>query len=1000
MSEDTKRVEESALASDSVLDLVEDWYHVPVLAGLLGFMLWVRMLSYGKFVRDGRVYFSGNDPWYHFRETMYVVENWPSVMPFDPWTGFPTGTSVGQFGTLFDQLIATAALIVGLGDPSAQTVAKTVLVAPAVFGTLVAIPTYYVGKRLGDSRFAGLVGAAVLALLPGLFLQRGLVGTADHNIAEPLFQATAVLAMMVAVSVAERERPVYEQVAGREWRSLRGPLMWSALAGVATALYLWVWPPGVVLVGIFGVFFVVKLAANFVRRVSPDHLAFVAAASMTVTALLSLIPLGEASFRPVTPSLIQPVLALGVGVGAVFMAWLARKWEAEDVAESLYPVAVGGMIAVAAAAVWLVLPSLWDQLANNMSRLFLFFDQSATTGTVAEAQPFLSRAERLGVDWYWVVYLEYGLAFFTAFLAALVMLVRAAVSGEHRGERLLVLVWAAMVTSMAFTQVRFNYYLAVPVAVLNAYLVAEVVRFVGVERTRSAVENVEWHQVFAVVAVLLVVLMPLAATDTVGGSREVRFGTAVEVGDNAGPGAVTRWADSLHWLRDNTPEPGTFGGANNEMAYYGTYDQAADFEYPSGAYGVMSWWDYGHWITVEGHRVPVANPFQQHATEAANYLLAPNESAANEVRLEMSEDDAETRYVMVDWQMVAPGSKFAAPVIFYKKNENLSVRDMYDPVFQQTQRGGYQRVLYLKKQRYYESQMVRLYRYHGSAMQPQPIVVDWDPLGRQGQYKQVPQGQNASFIRTFDSMEAAREFVEQDGSAQIGGRGPYPSEYVPALKHYRLVQVSDSPAPGRLTRSRRFVSTPTWVKTFERVPGATVEGEGPPNSTVTAGVELRIPSTNTTFVYNQRAETGPDGSFEMTLPYSTTGYGNWGPEQGYTNVSVRATGAYTFSTPIETTDNGTQVLHSASVNVSEAKVIGEDDEPVTVEMERVEFGQQGNNSTAPGANNSTSGDGNESSALAPTALPQDQSSSVASPTSAGGDGTLALAGPVAPVARE
>src|SRR6056297_1602638 len=238
MSQQTEQVEDATDTSESLLDTFEDWYHVPVLVAAAVFMLWVRLQSYGNFTRNGEVYLAGNDAWYHLRQVQYTVQNWPSTMPYDPWTYFPFGTSVGQFGTLYDQLIATAALVVGLGSPSTELVTKTLLVAPAVFGALVVIPTYLVGKRLGG-RPGGLFAVVVLALFPGTFLRRGLVGFADHNIAEPFFQTFAVFAMMIALTVAEREKPVYELLADRDFGALRAPLIYSALAGVATAFYLW-----------------------------------------------------------------------------------------------------------------------------------------------------------------------------------------------------------------------------------------------------------------------------------------------------------------------------------------------------------------------------------------------------------------------------------------------------------------------------------------------------------------------------------------------------------------------------------------------------------------------------------------------------------------------------------------------------------------------------------------------------------------------------------------
>ena len=43
--------------------------------------------------------------------------------------------------------------------------------------------------------------------------------------------------------------------------------------------------------------------------------------------------------------------------------------------------------------------------------------------------------------------------------------------------------------------------------------------------------------------------------------------------------------------------------------YYKIYNRDT-FSYPAQAYGVMSWWDYGHMITYIAKRIPNANPFQ------------------------------------------------------------------------------------------------------------------------------------------------------------------------------------------------------------------------------------------------------------------------------------------------------------------------------------------------------------------------------------------------------
>ncbi|WP_081606145.1 oligosaccharyl transferase, archaeosortase A system-associated [Haloferax volcanii] len=1005
--------DEQTKYSPSIADLARDWYHIPVLSTIILVMLWIRLRSYDAFIREGTVFFSGNDAWYHLRQVEYTVRNWPATMPFDPWTEFPFGRTAGQFGTIYDQLVATAALVVGLGSPSSDLVAKSLLVAPAVFGALTVIPTYLIGKRLGG-RLGGLFGAVILMLLPGAFLQRGLVGFADHNIVEPFFMGFAVLAIMIALTVADREKPVWELVAARDLDALREPLKWSVLAGVATAIYMWSWPPGILLVGIFGLFLVLKMASDYVRGRSPEHTAFVGAISMTVTGLLMFIPIEEPGFGVTDFGFLQPLFSLGVALGAVFLAALARWWESNDVDERYYPAVVGGTMLVGIVLFSLVLPSVFDSIARNFLRT-VGFSAGAATRTISEAQPFLAAnvLQSNGQTAVGRIMSEYGFTFFTGALAAVLLVAKPLVKGgnsrkigyavgslaligvlflipalpagigsalgvesslvsltivtalivgavmqaDYESERLFVLVWAAIITSAAFTQVRFNYYLAVVVAVMNAYLLREAlgIDFVGLANVERF-DDISYGQVAAVVIAVLLILTPVLIIPIQLGNGGVSQ-TAMQA-SQTGPGTVTQWDGSLTWMQNNTPAEGEFGGESNRMEYYGTYEYTDDFDYPDGAYGVMSWWDYGHWITVLGERIPNANPFQGGATEAANYLLAEDEQQAESVLTSMGDDGEgdQTRYVMVDWQMASTDAKFSAPTVFYDES-NISRSDFYNPMFRLQEQGEQTTVAAassLKDQRYYESLMVRLYAYHGSAREASPIVVDWEErTSADGSttFRVTPSDGQA--VRTFDNMSAAEEYVANDPTSQIGGIGTFPEERVSALEHYRLVKSSNSSALRSGSYQRSLISegntyglqpqalvpnNPAWVKTFERVPGATVDGSGAPaNTTVTARVQMRDLTTGTNFTYTQQAQTDADGEFTMTLPYSTTGYDEYGPDNGYTNVSVRAAGGYAFTGPTSVTGNSTIVSYQAeNVAVDEGLVNGAEDGTVQVTLERNE----------------------------------------------------------------
>jgi asparagine N-glycosylation enzyme membrane subunit Stt3 len=139
-------------------------------------------------------------------------------------------------------------------------------------------------------------------------------------------------------------------------------------------------------------------------------------------------------------------------------------------------------------------------------------------------------------------------------------------------------------------------------------------------------------------------------------------------------------------------------------------------------------------------------------------------------------------------------------------------------------------------------------------------------------------------------------------------------------------------------RSFLYSNTPSFVKTFERVPGATIEGTLPENATTVSQVTVSVglsPENGNNFTYTQQVDI-ENGEFTATVPYATTGYDEYGVEEGYTNTSVRALDSYSIRTGFAGFDNEAQgfVFYNGTVDIEEGKVIGEDPEPATVELER------------------------------------------------------------------
>jgi len=1004
MSADTA---EEGPTAKSVLATWREWYHLPGLALIALYMLWVRTLPYDNFVRDNDVTFSGNDPFYHFRATMYSVKNWPRGLGMDPWTQFPYGTTVGQFGTLFDIATATIALIIGLGDPSAKQVGTVAVLMPAVLGTLCVIPVYYTVHQLTGDRLSALFGSFVLAILPtSIWLSRSTAGTFDHHVAETLFMSLTVLATVIAVGVVQREKPVYEQVLDRDWAGLREPFKWSSLIGVAYAAYVWVWPPGVVIVGVLGTFFVIALSIETVRENSPEHLAFAGVVGMCVGAML-LLPLIQ-QFDPgaTTITTLQIGLPLFIAAGCLFMAWLARQWNASDADPWGYPLTIGVLIVLGVVFLNLALPKIWALIWSNVQRTLLV-DQADTVLTISEAQSM--DLSNLG-DQFYERY-GCGFTFLTALLAALWLLVRTYVADRRWAQYLLLVVWTGFMTLMAMTQVRFHAYLVVPVAILNGWLFAMVVRvvdFPSFDRPKEAgtllgigllvflypiaderhglsssigdglsgflesaglssvapfelwviilalflsagaavgtffvtergivdpeeFSQLQTYHVLVILAVAMIIVVPIA-------SPAAAY-TAPGIAESSGPGAATIWEESNDWLAENTPRPGDYGGADDasRLPYYGTYDTTDDHAYPRGAYGVLSWWDYGHWITVQGERIPNANPFQQGTNIASEFMLADSEEradlllealpaldsggrldGASKEELEQivanrtsREANEETRYIMIDSQMA--GGKFGAITQWTETGKNTNY---FSP--QQTDIQNDTVAVRAPNDNYDDTMLSKLYFGDAAGLEHYRLVHE---NSRRSGTITVAQRRGGSWRTIYTNGE-------------IGGL-PRPVLAALRARNPNFAIVDQRPAAA--------------VKTFERVEGATIEGEAEAGASVVTTLELQT-NTDRSFRYTQRTSANDDGEFNLTVPYPTED--TLGPEDGYTNSAVRANGTYT----VRAFSNGS--VETGSVAVEDAAVANGG--TVSMELRQPDDGGRTDGGNESDAGNETGGETQES----------------------------------------
>ncbi len=758
---------------------------------IAGISLYIRIaLPYDQVFVNGSVWFRGTDAWYHMRHIENLVYNFPHGISFDPYMLYPGGGG-GPGRPFFHWIVAGIIWLVGLGSPSPHTIDVVGAYIPAILGTLTIIPVYFIGKELFN-RWVGILAAALVAILPGEFLNRSLLGFTDHHVAESLFTTVTILFLILAIKGARERQISFTQLLHRDWTTITKPLIYTLLAGIFLGLYLLSWAGGLLLVFIIFAWLVIQFIIDHLRGKSTDYLCIIGTPAFLIAAVMFLPLLGKGGITIYSTSLLIAILTpIALSALSCFMARKALK-------PLYYLPTLLGFAAISLAIFHAANPSL---LHSMLSRFGIF--TPAVSTTILEMHPLLLPYGSFSWD---IAWLNFTTSFFIYFIS-LGLLIYTSIK-EESADKTLFLVWSIVMLVAVLGQRRFSYYTAINAALLTGYFSWRILKFAGLKellaRPRQVVEaytkakkakkkakarekafqqrrRAAWIKVIvAGVVIFFLVFFP-----NIGKARAL----AKE------PSLIDQaWYSSLEWLQDNSPEP--FGTPD---FYYELYPARHSFEYPESAYGVMSWWDYGYWIMRLSHRIPNCHPGGGYTGNAARFFIAQDENSANQVTDKMG-----SQYVIIDYQM--PTTKFYAMA-------GGSQDKFYETYYRQTE-GGKLEPMTLFYPAYYRSMVVRLYNFDGQAVVPEEtLVISYEEkLSREGvRYKEITGSE------TFSTYEEAEAYIlsQESGKYVIGNSDPFVTPVpLEKLEHYKLVYQSDATVPvaGKNVPSVKIFE---YVKTVE-----------------------------------------------------------------------------------------------------------------------------------------------------------------------------------------
>ena len=651
--------------------------------------------------QPGFVNFQETDAWYHVRVAENLIRHFPWRSMVDPYVAFGQvqDTATAPF---YDWLLGLVAWIAGFGSPSESLLHDIAAWYPVVLAVCTVVAVFLLARLVFGWR-AALLAAAVIATLPGHFLRVSSLGFTDHHIMESLLVTLFFFLLLRAIE----NPPAFKT---------------SVAAGLTLSAYLLTFHGSAITVGIVVAWAIYDRVRWFPPGEKPQpsfrplYLAFLIALAICLIFR-----------RLVWMNYTITALELGiVGIAAVEgWAKLCRRMRQPDLRF------FGGLAAATLAAL-AVSAALSQRLSLRHSAKVIVTHLApslfGTSGGVYELQSLVYDLDHFtlipAIRQFWGAYV----------LALIGLLLLAEYIFKRRDPgRALVFFWGLAMFVLAMGELRMTYYYAIGVALATGYAVDRLIAF-G-----------RWTAWVAALSLALLVIAP---------NLYAAFNGDVFTG------IPPDWKETLDWMRTSTPEP--FGDPAFFYSRYRRRDFGPNYRYPPSAYSVMAWWDYGYAIVDVARRIPVTNPTQFNAGEAADFFLAQSEPDAIPFLRRWR-----TRYVIVDERL--PLWPSADPLLigdfpaFFQYSSTHRQSDYLVLAYQPNAAGKPSPKIFYRPA-YYRSMVIRLFLFGGQAVEaPHGAMILFL------QQKAFPGGQSYQEIVGTKRYSSAEEAATAEAACRAKG---------------------------------------------------------------------------------------------------------------------------------------------------------------------------------------------------------------------------------------
>ncbi|WP_290624056.1 MULTISPECIES: oligosaccharyl transferase, archaeosortase A system-associated [unclassified Archaeoglobus] len=813
--------------------IFEKYWHVPIL--IIAFVISIKLRVFNPWdsVFTWTVRLGGNDPWYYYRLIENTIHNFPFRIWFDPFTHYPYG-SYTHFGPFLVYLGSIAGII--SGTTSGEELRAVLAFLPVIGGVLTIIPTYILAREVFGKNVA-VVAAFFAAFIPGQFLQRSMLGFNDHHVWEVFWMIATLAAFSYSFNRWKESEKWFE----------RKNLFLAAATGIIYGLYIDTWAPAFA----FGLIFIGSLYISLILRnriTIPVNILPLAALIFLFSALIyAPFAFSAPHFSTTRYSPLQLIMLVFYALVILILWQLDVKYSKATKGLREAILIVPGLI------LFVVLPLAAPDLFGQISRILHVVQPKGGALTVAEVHPFFFTYN--GDFTLTNAFLHFGTLFFFAFPGIIYAAYRFIKNKSFLEFNLLI--WAVAMFIALWGQNRFAYYFAIVTAVYSALVLSILFEKLHLYKAiKSASGFKEKYSKARVVFAVLIALFAIYPTYSLANIESVSSG-----------GPQKQWYDALSWMRENTPN-----GDKYDDFYYELYpipeSNKEPFNYPFETYGVISWWDYGHWIETIAHRMPIANPFQHGIGNKYNNVPGASAffTAFNESYAEWIAEQLNVRYVVSDVEMET--GKFYAMAVWAEGDSPLA--EKYYGGFMYISGGGV--VGFAKSQWdvppnsvlvpvripsefYFKTMEARLHLFDGSGLSHYRMIYESGLPSDWVRYRSL-------YGKNMNESEVLRFAITEAYQRALYGLSPTMGTQEIIFKYtYNKLYSSKLDIPHvKLEPSG-------YVKIFERVKGAIVTGKVDGNVTKVVINATIVTNQNRTFEYYATAKV-ENGVYSVILPYS------------------------------------------------------------------------------------------------------------------------------------